>query len=225
LRDEKEPLKNETDCRPTPLENIAPQDIEGRSFAIIEAELEHSPDPELAPIIKRVIHATADFSYADTLCFSDNVKEIALNALRAGAHIITDTNMAKAGVNQERLTALGGRIHCFMADPDVALAAQEKGVTRAAAAMEKAAALAASLQKPLIFAVGNAPTALAALYHLITDQGLKPALIIGVPVGFVNVVQAKALIMRAGIPFIVNQGRKGGSSVAAAICNALLYMA
>jgi precorrin-8X/cobalt-precorrin-8 methylmutase len=213
------------DGRQTQLESIAPQEIEGRSFAIIESELGRDLDPELAPIIKRVIHTTADFSYADTLCFSRGVKEIALQALRAGAHIITDTNMARAGINKERLAALGGRIHCFMADEDVALTAKAKGITRAAAAAEKALGLAASLQKPLIFAVGNAPTALAALYRLITDEGLRPALVIGVPVGFVNVVQAKALIMQAGVPFIVNQGRKGGSNVAAAICNALIYLA
>ncbi len=218
-------MNKEINIRQLQLENVLPQEIEKRSFEIIESELAQPLDPELAPIIKRVIHTTADFSYVDTLCFSGNVKEIALNALRAGSHIVTDTNMAKSGVSKERLAALGGQVHCFMADEDVALAAQEKGITRAAAAVEKAMGLAESLQKPLIFAVGNAPTALVELYHLIAASKLKPALIIGVPVGFVNVVQAKELIMEAGVPFIVNKGRKGGSNVAAAICNALIYMA
>ncbi len=218
-------MNNEINGRQIQLENVLPQEIEKRSFEIIESELERPLDPELAPIIKRVIHTTADFGYVDTLCFSHNVKEIALNALRAGAHIITDTNMARAGVSKERLAAFGGQVHCFMADQDVALAAKERGITRAAAAVEKAMELSASLDKPLIFAVGNAPTALVELFQLIAAGRLKPALIIGVPVGFVNVVQAKELIMEAGVPFIVNRGRKGGSNVAAAICNALIYMA
>lgn len=202
------------------LEKVTPMEIEKRSFEIIESELPHPLDPALAPIIKRVIHTTADFSFADTLCFSDGVVEKALDAIRAGATIVTDTNMGKAGVHKAALEKFGGRVACFMADPDVAAAAKENGTTRAVASMDKAA----SLDGPLIFAIGNAPTALVRLYELIQAGRLSPALIIGVPVGFVNVVQSKELIMTAGVPCIVARGRKGGSNVAAAICNALLYM-
>lgn len=202
------------------LENVLPDEIERRSFEIIESELPHPLDPRFAPIIKRVIHTTADFDYADSLHFSENAVPIALAALKAGASIVTDTNMARAGINQPALTKLGGKTFCFMADADVSAAAKQNGTTRAAASMDKAAAL----ETPLIFAIGNAPTALVRLYELIGEGKIKPALIIGAPVGFVNVVQAKELIMQTDIPCIVARGRKGGSNVAAAIVNALMYM-
>ena len=201
------------------LENVLPGEIERRSFEIIESELPHPLDPLLAPIIKRVIHTTADFDYADSLYFSENAVPLALKAFKSGASIVTDTNMARAGINQPALTKLGCKAFCFMADEDVADAAKQKGTTRATASMDKAAALGA----PLIFAIGNAPTALIRLYELIDEGKIKPALIIGAPVGFVNVVQAKALIMQTDIPCIVSRGRKGGSNVAAAIVNALMY--
>ncbi len=175
-------------------------------------------EAELAPVIKRVIHTTADFEYVKTLKFSDGVINIIKNALKNGADIITDTNMAKAGINKKSLAKYGGEVHCFMADDDVATEAKEKNLTRAAVSMQKAS----EIEKPLVFAVGNAPTALFELCSLI-EKGYKPVAVIGVPVGFVNVVAAKEMIMKAGVPFIVNQGRKGGSNVAAAICNALLY--
>lgn len=202
------------------LEQVTPMDIERRSFEIIESELPHPLDPQLAPIIKRVIHTTADFSFADSLCFSPSVVEKALAAIRGGACIVTDTNMGKAGVNKSALAKHGGEVFCFMADEDVRLAAKENGTTRAVASMDKAAALG----RPTIFAIGNAPTALIRLYELIKEGKLSPALIIGVPVGFVNVVQSKELIMTTDVPYIVARGRKGGSNVAAAICNALLYL-
>ena len=201
------------------LEQLTPAEIEARSFAIIERELARPLDPALAPVIKRVIHATADFDYAQNLCFAPGAMATGLAALRAGATIVTDTNMAKAGINKGALAQLKGEAHCFMADEDVAAAAGCQGITRAAAAMDKAAALPGHP----IFAIGNAPTALLRLYELIRADRLDPALIIGAPVGFVNVVQSKALIMTAGVPYIVAQGRKGGSNVAAAIVNALLY--
>lgn len=203
----------------TELETVLPQEIERRSFALIESELPHALDPAQAPIVKRVIHATADFDFADTLCFSENAVSLALQALKRGATIVTDTNMAKAGINQKALDRLNCRALCFMADETVAALASQNGTTRATAAMEKAA----DLPGPLIFAVGNAPTALVRLYELIREGRLRPELVIGVPVGFVNVVQSKELIMRAGVPYIVARGRKGGSTVAAAIVNALLY--
>lgn len=201
------------------LERVLPGDIEARSFEIIESELAHPLNPTLAPVIKRVIHTSADFDYADTLCFSPQVMEKALAALKAGATIVTDTNMALAGINKPALTKLGCTAQCFMADPDVAQAAKVHGTTRAAAAVDKAA----GLKGPVIFAVGNAPTALVRLYELIQEGRVDPALIIGVPVGFVNVVQAKELILSLDVPHIVARGRKGGSNVAAAIVNALLY--
>lgn len=202
------------------LEQVTPMEIERRSFEIIESELPHPLDPQLAPIIKRVIHTSADFEYADSLCFSPDVVNKALAAIRSGACIVTDTNMGKAGINKKTLAKHGGEVFCFMADEDVAAMAKANGTTRAVASMDKAA----SLDRPLIFAIGNAPTALIRLYELIEAGKLRPELIIGVPVGFVNVVQSKELIMTADVPYIVARGRKGGSNVAAAICNALLYM-
>lgn len=202
------------------LERVAPAQIEARSFEIIESELPHAIDPKLAPIVKRVIHATADFDYVDNLCFSDGAVQRALDAIREGAVIVTDTTMAMSGINKRALARHGGEVRCFIADPDVAEAAARNGTTRSVASMDKAA----GIDRPLIFAIGNAPTALARLYELIAEGRLNPRLVIGVPVGFVNVVQAKELIMTAGVPYIVARGRKGGSNVAAAICNALLYL-
>lgn len=201
------------------LENILPADIEARSFEIIRSELPHPVPEELAPVIIRAIHTSADFEYADSLCFSEGVMDIARKALKNGATIVTDTNMALAGINKGALEKLGCRKICFMADPEVAAAAKEKGFTRAAASVDKAA----SINGPLIYAVGNAPTALVRLYEKISNGEMKPDLIIGVPVGFVNVVQAKELIMTTDVPYIVARGRKGGSNVAAAIVNALMY--
>ena len=201
------------------LKQIAPGEIEKRSFEIIEEELGRELDPVLKPIIKRVIHTTADFSYADTLFFSENAVEKGLQALREGVSIITDTNMGRAGINKKKLEQYGGKVHCFMADEDLAAAALAQQTTRAAVSMDKAAAM----QEDFIFAIGNAPTALIRLYELIQEGKIRPRLIIGVPVGFVNVVEAKELILTAGVPVIVARGRKGGSNVAAAICNALIY--
>lgn len=203
------------------LERMLPAEIEKRSFEIITSELgERLFLPDEEQVIKRVIHTTADFDYADNLVFSEGAVQKALDALRQGACIVTDTNMGKAGINKKSLSALGGRVVCFMADEDVAEKAKREGTTRAAASMEKAA----SLGRDCIFAVGNAPTALVRLYELIREGRIAPRLIIGVPVGFVNVEQSKELIMSLErTPFIVAKGRKGGSNVAAAICNALIY--
>lgn len=201
------------------LENILPADIEARSFEIIRSELPHPVPEELAPVIIRAIHTSADFEYADSLCFSEGVMDVAREALKNGATIVTDTNMALAGINKSALDKLGCRKICFMADPEVAAAAKENGFTRAAASVDKAA----SIDGPLIYAVGNAPTALVRLYEKINNGEMRPDLIIGVPVGFVNVVQAKELIMTTDVPYIVARGRKGGSNVAAAIVNALMY--
>ena len=203
------------------LEEVLPQEIERRSFEIITKELNGRTFPkEQDSIIKRVIHTSADFDYADNLVFSAHAVKKGLAALRSGCDIVTDTQMAKSGINKKALARYGGEVYCFMSDEDVAKEAKEKGSTRATVCMDKAAAM----DKPLIFAIGNAPTALVRLYELITEGKLKPELIIGVPVGFVNVVQSKELIMETDAPYIVAKGRKGGSNIAACIVNALLYM-
>ena len=202
------------------MEYVKPMDIEKRSFEIITQLLGDTPmEPENAPVIKRVIHTSADFDYAQNLVFSPGAVQIGLEALRSGCDIVTDTQMAKAGINKTALGKLGGTVHCFMSDEDVAREAKQRGVTRAIVSMERAAAL----EKRCIFAIGNAPTALIAIKELMNIGKLRPALIIGVPVGFVNVVESKELIIASEVPHIVARGRKGGSNVAAAICNALLY--
>lgn len=209
------------------MRHILPEDIERTSMEIISRELAERgivlPE-EHAVVVKRVIHTTADFDFAQNLCFTPGAVSSGMAALRNGAAVITDTNMAKAGISKPALTKLGGQIFCFMADEDVSQTAKERGVTRAVAAMEKAAR-----QYPnAIFAIGNAPTALLRAAELI-EEGLRPALVIGVPVGFVNVVESKkralAVCRENGVPAILAMGRKGGSTVAAAICNALLYRA
>lgn len=202
------------------LQKVLPEEIEKRSFEIIGEELgDVRLDPVEEPVIKRVIHTTADFEYLENLKFSEGAVLKGIEALKKGAVIVTDTRMAHAGINKGTLEALGGEAFCFMADDDVAAAAKANGTTRATASMDKAA----ELNRPLIFAIGNAPTALVRIYELIREGRMKPELIIGVPVGFVNVVESKELIMELDIPYIVARGRKGGSNVAAAICNAMLY--
>lgn len=200
--------------------HMKPADIEKRSFAIITEELGGRTFPDgVAEVVKRVIHTSADFDYADNLCFSPDAVEQAKAALEAGATIVTDTNMALAGISKGTLAQLGGRAVCLMADEDVAREAKARGVTRATVSMEHAA----KLDGPLIFAIGNAPTALIRLHELIEAGAVSPALVIGVPVGFVNVVESKELFLGGDTPYIIARGRKGGSNVAAAIVNALLY--
>lgn len=204
------------------LQNVLPVDIEKRSFEIITDELNGVIlPPENEPVIKRVIHTTADFEYARTLCFSPEAVAKGIAALKAGACIVTDTQMARAGINKKILADFGGEVFCFMSDDDVAQSAKENGTTRATACIDKAA----RLKMPLVFAIGNAPTALVRIYELIMEGRLAPQLVVGVPVGFVNVVESKELIMKANVPYIVARGRKGGSNTAAAICNAMLYEA
>jgi precorrin-8X/cobalt-precorrin-8 methylmutase len=201
---------------------MLPEEIEKRSFEIISQELNSRgivlPEEE-AMITKRVIHTSADFDYVKTLTYSKDAVRIAKELILNGADIVTDTNMALAGINKKKLALYGGEVHCFMADENVARLAKERGTTRAAVSMEKAVGIA----KPVIFAVGNAPTALIQLYEMMQNKNWKPAFVIGVPVGFVNVEAAKELIMQTDVPYIVNRGRKGGSNVAAAICNAIIY--
>ncbi len=203
---------------------VRPQDIERRSFEIIARELKERgielPE-EQAFITKRVIHTSADFDYARTLCYSSGAVGCALSLLRDGAQIVTDTEMALAGINKTALARLGGSARCFMSDDAVALEAKRRGVTRASISMEKALAL----KGPLILAIGNAPTALLTLYEQLQKNGRRPGFLIGVPVGFVNVEVSKECFLQTDVPYIINRGRKGGSNVAAAICNALIYRA
>lgn len=204
------------------IEYLLPEAIEKRSFEIITEELIKrgvSLPKEEELITKRVIHTSADFDYAETLCYSKGAVEILKELIKNGADIVTDTNMALSGINQKALAKFGGEAHCFMANEDVRFLAKQRNVTRATVSMEKAAAI----EKPVVFAIGNAPTALIKLYEMMETTDWKPAFIIGVPVGFVNVEAAKELILKTNIPHIVNRGRKGGSNIAVAICNAVLY--
>ena len=204
-----------------------PAAIDRTSISIITRELDElglTPPPETAAVVKRVIHTTADFDYAKNLRFTPGAVQAAVRALQRGAVIVTDTNMALAGISRPGLAKLGCEAVCYMADPAVAEAAKQAGTTRAVAAMHRAAR-----EHPgAILAVGNAPTALLTIAEEI-EAGLRPALVIGVPVGFVNVVESKetlfAICEQHGVPAIAAMGRKGGSNVAAAICNALVYSA
>lgn len=209
------------------LQRVRPEEIERRSMEIIRRELEGMgplPPADCLAVVMRVIHTTADFDFRDSLYFSPGAVEAGITALRAGAWVVTDTNMARAGVSKTALEKLGGEIRCFMAEPEIARAAKERGRTRAALSMEAAAELDTG-GAPLILAIGNAPTALARARELMEEGKLSPALVIGAPVGFVNVVESKELWLDALCPRIIARGRKGGSAVAAAIVNALLYQA
>ena len=203
-------------------EKLAPAEIEKRSFEIITSELEEKGivlDPVNEPVIKRCIHTSADFEYARTLSFSEGAVEKMKELIRGGAYIVTDTNMALAGINKKKLATFGGEALCYMADEDVAAEAKDRGVTRAAVSMEKAA----RLDRNLIFEIGNAPTALLRLHEMMEEGIYTPKFVIGVPVGFVNVVASKELFLDSDVPYIINRGRKGGSNISAAICNAVLY--
>lgn len=207
----------------TEIEHVLPEEIEKRSFEIIADELKERGiclEEEQKSVIMRCIHTSADFDYARNLVFSEGAVEKALEAIRGGASIVTDTQMGRAGINRLGLERFGGKVYCFMSDEDVARKAKEEGTTRASASMDKAC----GLGEKLIFAIGNAPTALLRLYELIREGRVRPELIIAVPVGFVNVVQSKEQILTlSDTPYIVARGRKGGSNIAACICNALIY--
>ncbi len=203
-------------------EKLGPAEIEKRSFEIITSELEEKGivlDPVNELVIKRCIHTSADFDYAQTLSFSDGAVEKMKELIRSGAYIVTDTNMALAGINKKKLESYGGKALCFMADEEVAAEAKDRGITRAAVSMEKAS----KLDRDIIFAIGNAPTALIRLHEMMEEGIYTPKFVIGVPVGFVNVVASKELFLDSDVPYIINRGRKGGSNISAAICNAVLY--
>lgn len=202
------------------IENIKPDQIEAKSFEIIGEILgDKELDPRYEAVIKRCIHTSADFEYADSLYFTDGVIEKIKEAIKGGCYIVTDTKMAQAGINKKRIEKYGSEVLCFIGDEDVAAQAKDRGVTRSLVSMEKAS----RLDRPVIFAIGNAPTALISIYDLVQSGKLDPVAVVGVPVGFVNVVESKELIIDAGIPCIVARGRKGGSNIAAAIINAIQY--
>lgn len=206
------------------LENVLPADIEKRSFEIIGEELADMGivlDEDKEPVIKRAIHTSADFDYAKNLVFSDNVIDKAVEYIKSGASIVTDTQMALSGINKKNFSKYGGKLYNFMPNEDVAKMAKLNKTTRAVACMDKAA----DMNEPLIFAIGNAPTALIRLRELYDEGKVKPLLVIGVPVGFVNVEASKELIIESDMNYIVARGRKGGSNIAASICNALLLIA
>ncbi len=203
------------------IEIVKPEDIEKRSFEIITGILGGRVFPPLhESIIKRVIHTTADFEFADILTFSPAAVQEALKAIRSGCNIVTDTRMVAVGINKKNLTRFGGQVVCYMDDERVASEAKERKVTRATICMERAA----RNQENKIYALGNAPTALIRLVELILLREVSPALVIGAPVGFVNVVESKELLKTTNVPYILTEGRKGGSNIAAAIVNALLLL-
>lgn len=205
-----------------------PEEIEKKSFEMITAALEetdvlingceHVSDERILCVIKRCIHTTADFDYAKTMCFSPGAVERLASLIREGATVVTDTNMALSGINKKLLEKYGCRLLCFMADEDVSREAKNRGVTRAQVSMEHAM----SIEGPVIFVVGNAPTALITLREHFDRSIYRPAFIVGVPVGFVNVTFSKEMIMQTDIDYIINSGQKGGSNVAAAIVNMIL---
>lgn len=204
-----------------------PQMIERESMRIIEEEMDRERlafySGEELKVVKRCIHTSADFDYQYNLVFTNNAVQQGMAALKGGARIVTDTAMAAAGINKTSLAKHHILLSCFIADEDVKAEAQARNITRSACCMEKAALLSAGEERPLIVAIGNAPTALIRLDELIGEGRIKPALIIAAPVGFVNVTESKQLILESPLPHIVARGRKGGSNIAACIINAMLY--
>jgi precorrin-8X/cobalt-precorrin-8 methylmutase len=206
--------------------HLRPEEIEAESFRIIEREVgDHPWSPAEWPVVRRVIHTSADFEYSRTLFFSPDAVARGVAALQRGRGIVTDTTMAMAGIGKDRLTRFHVPASCFVADPEVARLAREKGITRSILAMDKGAADHGNG----IFVIGNAPTALFELVRLVREGVMSPDLVIALPVGFVGAAESKEKLIlegeELGIPFITNRGRKGGSNVAAAVVNALLIMA
>jgi precorrin-8X/cobalt-precorrin-8 methylmutase len=201
---------------------MTPAEIEALSFEIIEKEAgPHDFSPEQWAIVRRMIHTSADFDYLKTVRFHPGAVAAGIDAIRNGKTIITDTNMAKAGIRAGDLQRFGARVQCYMADPAVSQKAAAQGTTRAKAAVDAAL----SDMRSGIYAVGNAPTALLRLIDLVKARQALPALIVGLPVGFVNAAESKAALMELDCPYITNVGRKGGSNVAASVVNALVKLA
>jgi precorrin-8X/cobalt-precorrin-8 methylmutase len=204
---------------------MKPQEIEDKSFRIIEKEAgEHGFNEREWPVVRRMIHTSADFDYIKTIHFYKGAVdpvEAGIQAILQGKNIITDTNMARVGIRKQEIHEFGGQVQCLIADEAVAVQAKAAGTTRALAAVD----MAADRMEGGIYVVGNAPTALLRLMELIREKRANPALIIGFPVGFVNAAESKDELMELGFPHITNKGRKGGSNIAASIVNALAIMA
>ena len=201
---------------------MQPHEIEQLSFQIIDREAgDHGFPDDQWPVVRRVIHTSADFEWQTMIRLHPRAITAGVAALRGGCTIVTDTNMARVGIRARDLSRLGGSVKCFMTDERVAETAAREGITRAKAAVDVAVA-----EVPDgIYVVGNAPTALLRLLELIDQARVHPALVVGLPVGFVNAAESKALLLESRVPFISNVGRKGGSNVAAAVVNALIVMA
>lgn len=200
---------------------LDPLAIEAESFRIIDREAgPHGYDACQWPIVRRVIHTTADFDFLRTTCFSPGAVEAGIAALRRGEKVFCDTQMVSAGVNKGRLAAFGSTLHCHVADADVAAAAKSQGITRSMLAVRKGMAEGCG-----IYLIGNAPTALFELLRLAAAGQARPCLVVGVPVGFVGAEESKEALFASDLPHIVCRGRKGGSAIAAAILNALMLLA
>ncbi|CAO0820939.1 Cobalt-precorrin-8 methylmutase [Desulfarculales bacterium] len=198
--------------------NLPPQEIERRSWEIIELEVSsHAWPPQAWCIIQRMIHTTADFDWVQTVRMHPQAIESGLAAIKAGAVIFTDTRMVQAGISPKRLAPFGGQVRCLMDDPRVASLAAERGTTRAVATVD----LALPELSGGIYVIGNAPTALSRLLQQMAAGQASPALVVGLPVGFVNAAEAKEALTATSQPFITAVGRKGGSAVAASVINAL----
>ncbi len=203
---------------------MKPQDIESLSFQIIDREAgQHEFNRQEWSIVRRMIHTSADFEYMNNTCFSSDPDpvNVGIAAIRAGKNIVTDTQMARSGIRKTSVEEFGGRVSCLISDREVEKKAKQEGVTRARMAVD----MSMDTIENGIYAVGNAPTALLRLIELINDDKIKPALILGFPVGFVNAAESKDLLMKTKIPFITNKGRKGGSNIAASVVNALIILA
>ncbi|MCF8093391.1 MAG: precorrin-8X methylmutase [Desulfotignum sp.] len=201
---------------------MKPQEIEDLSFQIIEKEAKnHGFDEKHWPVVRRMIHTSADFDYIRTIRFGNNAVEKGVAAIQKGCSMFTDTNMARVGIRKTEIAHFKGTVSCLMTDPAVAARAAADGTTRALAAVD----LTADQLENGIYVVGNAPTALLRLIQLIQEDRVHPALVIGLPVGFVNAAESKQALMALDTPYITNAGRKGGSNVAAAVVNALAIMA
>jgi precorrin-8X/cobalt-precorrin-8 methylmutase len=197
--------------------------IEDKSFAIVDREAGlHSFAPDEWQVVRRVIHATADFEFKALMRFSPGAVRAGIAALQAGCPVVVDVKMIAAGVSEERLAAYGCRVHAFISDDDVIADAKTAGSTRAIEAMRKAHRL--GLLDGAVIAIGNAPTALLEVVRLVVDEGVRPALVLGVPVGFVSAAESKEAALALPVPYIVAHGRKGGSPIAVAILHALLYL-
>jgi precorrin-8X/cobalt-precorrin-8 methylmutase len=201
---------------------MKPHEIEQLSFQIIDSEAgDHDFPSDQWPVVRRVIHTSADFEWLQMIRLHPQAISSGVAAIRSGCPIVTDTNMARAGIRRLDLARFGGTVNCYMTDERVAETAARKGITRAKAAVDVAAPELAGG----IYVVGNAPTALLRLIELMAQGTVRPALVVGLPVGFVNAAESKALLLECDVPYITNAGRKGGSNVAAAVVNALIIMA